>query len=70
MNENDLGRYRFNQVKNALLETINNKEEPPIMIKSENFICVEDDDISIQFWGWAIVLTKDGKYFLNGTDGG
>ena len=60
---------RFQEIKNALLSNDNRrKKEEPIV--EEVWIYLEDNEISIQFSGWQIVLRKDGTYFLNATDGG
>jgi len=60
---------RFQEIKNALLSSDNRrKKEEPIV--EEVWIYLEDNEISIQFSGWQIVLRKDGIYFLNATDGG
>ncbi|MFA9239466.1 MAG: hypothetical protein ACEQSQ_06195 [Candidatus Paceibacteria bacterium] len=31
---------------------------------------ISKNDISLQFWGWEIVLSKDGRYYINDTSGG
>ena len=39
-------------------------------IKEENVtIYIEKNKISLQFWGWEIVLLKSGNYFANDTSG-
>ena len=64
--------YAFNQVKSAMLEDGTDKEQLNNLVRLslDGTFYVGDDTISIQFWGWEIVLMKDGTYFLNATDGG
>ena len=60
----------FSEVKAALPKEIFIRDDPPLIIKSENFIYIENDKITIQFTGWAIVLLENGEFFLDSTDGG
>ena len=49
---------------NELLRFINNKT------KEEVTIYIEKNEISLQFWGWELVILKSGDYFPNDTSGG
>lgn len=68
----------FDSVKRAFLEEPNTQRlyvnktmlgyEPTWPIGVHPF--VQDDRVSLQFWGWEIILLPNGSYYINDTSGG
>lgn len=72
---------KFDYVKKAFADepTIhqmeNNQQLTPLhidLIKTgiSGGVTVKEDTVALQFWGWELILLKDGTYFINDTSGG
>lgn len=53
---------KFQILVDSLTEAKEEKKNP--------IIYLNNDFVSLQFWGWEIVLLPNGKYYINDTTGG
>jgi hypothetical protein len=58
--------HPFEWLKEAEKEAVENQHNPFIPYSFR----FTEDSAHIQFWGCEVVLTKDGKWFMNDTSGG